>query len=297
MPSQYYIPPSFENIIWPGNQDISDSNNYNKYLYNDSGNLIWKSISSFSMDSFIASMRVWYKFHNVATYTSLNTGTGAFTQILDASPNGRHTISKNAFVYTASELNCPFGGLKGSSNLSFLRVPTTIVPAVTVPYFMVFVFHFNGAVTSPIFYSLNGSQQYIRVNNNFGYDARMRNIGNFMTATGETVNAYSNKFVVMILENTGTGSKLWINGHNVLTDTGEIVQNFGAKDVTLFNLDYDTASWTWGMPNMVVDEFFVLEGSASCTVQNRQKIEGLYSHRHGANANLKNDHPYKSVSV
>lgn len=298
MPSQYYIPPSLQSLTWAEGQSPFDSQNYKKYIYNDDGNLIWKSPSSFSMDQFAVDMRVRYVFYATSTYTNLSGQT--FTQVKDASTNARHAIGFSNTLYISSDATAPLGGLliQNTGN-PYLRVPTTIFPASpSTKYFMCYVFHFASSTAgSPIFWSAPGGINYVRL-----YTSGSSGDGRFSNSGGSNINfngfgglnpSFKTKFCIVIFENTGTNTKVWING--VLVGSDSVAQNlaYGGSDYSLFNIGYSAPGLTFATSDMYFDEFFVIEG-ASCTDANRQKIEGLYAWKHRFETYLAAGHPYQN---
>ena len=294
MPSQYYIPPSLQSLTWADGQSPFDSQNYKKYIYNDDGNLIWKSPSSFSMDQFAPDMRVRYVFWASTTYTNLSGST--FTQIKDSTANSRHAVNF-ANVSYITNATAPLGGLQITSGSPYIRLPTTILPpSPSTKYFMCFVVNFSLFTSGgAVWYAAQGGYNYFRINaDGISGDARMSNVpANNITYNnfGSLNSSYKTKFCIVIIENTGTNTKVWINGVLVGSDTFTQTYGFGADDITLFNLSYPSAGNGFSMVNGILDEFFVIEG-ASCTDANRQKIEGLYAWRHRFETYLAAGHPH-----
>jgi hypothetical protein len=304
MPAQYFIPPSFENIIWPGGQDINDPTNYNKYLYNDSGLLIWKTLSSFSIAAFLSDTRVHYKFNLPATYTGLSGTT--FTQIKDSTPNNRHIISfTNSFYVT--NLNAPLSAITFTA-FNTCRAPTTILPPTNAsPFFIVFVVNFAELAPSnifPVLIATNDAARYCRFfrQNPPGTPRQLsENLNGNGTKNGDILEIPSDfitKWSIIIIENSGGNLKTWLNGSNITNSSGGFNMNYNGQDIALFNVIYTNGSdygGIWANPNIYYDELFVLENSA-VTQQNREKIEGLFAWKHGFADKLISSHPYKSVS-
>lgn len=298
MPSQYYIPPSLSSIVWADGQNPNDTTNYKKYLYNDDGNLIWKSPTSFSMDQFAADMRVRYVFWASTTYTNLSGST--FTQIKDSTTNARHAIAFSNVSYVTNA-TAPLGALLiGTTGHPNVRIPTTVLPSsASTKYFACFVLNLSLNTNSSIWFTPNQGYNYVRIGGDgAGADGRMSNntSQNFSTNfTALSPYTYKTKFCIFIIENTGTNTKLWMNGNDVGGDAVAQVFGFGANDITLFNIGYDTPGTDWALKNALIDEFFVIQGE-SCTTLNRQKIEGLYGWRHRFETYLATNHPYQNSS-
>jgi hypothetical protein len=303
--TSYYIPPSFENIVWPAGQEPDNPSNIGKYLHADtSGNVIWKFPSTFNIMSFSPIMRVYYDFTDESSYTNLNTVTGTFTQISDKSPNARHTTTflnilfypKNSVAAALNKAHLQFRPKSVSGIGRHLTMNNNPFPSSpSTRFYAVFVLKFfpNDSTNSgndPFLYLPVSSSIEVKAFQNFTSQGWIKTSGSGSNYTAShTLSSWRDFYSIVIVENNGSSHSIWFNG-------------LQASGSNASSLSYPSSCRFFGVstdpnPENNVYAYFahmmIIEGE-SCIDANRQRIEGYFCHLLNGNGDvLPNTHPYK----
>jgi hypothetical protein len=223
---------------------------------------------------------------DAADTSTVTTVSGAVSQWNDKSGNGRNaTEATNRPALTSSALNgknaVTFDGTNDllTINSSFLATTNLLIACVAKENNG----GFGGIITSKSGNLSDGSPA-LNINSSRVYEF---DPGAISPITSTTTGVAWRLIAGQIL--SATSSLIAIDGTTEATSSSAV--SFASTDPTTVLGKYRVGDLNFGAFNLA--EIVVL--TAGSTLGSRQKLEGYLAHKWGLEANLPNDHPYKTV--